>query len=57
MEDKLLLRASKKRKWDIRSKLTQNFPVKVKDITKSEKQKSNIPNINVLSMNKIKSKH
>lgn len=32
-----------------------DFPVKVKDITKSEKQNSNIPKINVLSMDKIKS--
>ena len=34
-----------------------DFPVKVKDITKSEKQNSNIPKVNVLSMNKIKSTH
>ena len=32
-----------------------DFPVKVKDITKSEKQNSNIPEVNVLSMNTIKS--
>ena len=32
-----------------------DFPVKFKDITKSEKQNSNIPKVNVLSMNKIKS--
>ena len=34
-----------------------DFPVKVKDITKSEKQNSNIPKINVLSMNKMKATH
>ena len=32
-----------------------DFPVKVKHITKSEKQNSNIPEVNVLSMNTIKS--
>ena len=34
-----------------------DFPVKVKDITKSEKQNSNIPKVNVLLMKKIKSTH
>ena len=34
-----------------------DFPVKVKDITKSEKQNSNIPKINVLSRNKMKATH